>query len=61
VDFKTKYATERSADRYKARFVAFGNHQQAGIDYHETFSPVVKASTIHLILSIVISCNWTVR
>ena len=39
------------------QLVALGNHQQAGIDYHETFSSVVKASTVHLILSIAVSCN----
>jgi len=59
--FKTKYAADGSVDRCKARFMALDNHQQAGIDYHETFSPVVKSFTICPILSTAISCNWTVR
>ena len=54
--YKTKYALDGSVDRYKAGLVALGNHQQAGIDHHETFSPVVKASTSRLILSIAVSC-----
>jgi len=41
--------------------VALGNYQQASIDYRETFSLVVKASTICLFLSIAIFYNWTVR
>jgi hypothetical protein len=34
------------------------NNQQAGIDYDETFSPVVKPATIRTILSIYVSCGW---
>ena len=41
--------------------VATGNHQQAGIDFHETFSPVVCPATIHLILSIAVTHNWPIR
>jgi len=40
--------------------VALGNHQQIGIDYHETFILVVKSSIIRLILSIALSYNWTI-
>ena len=59
--FKTKFSSDGSVQRYKARLMALGNHQQAGIDYHETFSPVVKPSTVRLILSVAISSNWTIR
>lgn len=55
--YKTKYASDGSVDLYKARLVALGNNQQAGIDYNETLSLVAKASTVRLILSIVVSCN----
>jgi hypothetical protein len=34
------------------------NNQQAGINYDETFSPVVKPATIRTILSIYVSRGW---
>jgi len=37
------------------------NHQQAGIDYHETFSLIVKSSTIRLILAVNITRNRTIQ
>ena len=56
--FYTKYRSDGSIDWYKARLVAQGFTQVHGIDYSHTFSPVVKASTVHIILSIVVRQNW---
>ncbi|KAH9751439.1 reverse transcriptase Ty1/copia-type domain-containing protein [Citrus sinensis] len=50
--FRIKHNADGSISRYKARFVVKGFHQTQGIDYNETFSPVVKASTVKLVLSL---------
>jgi hypothetical protein len=41
--------------------VARGFTQQEGIDYSKTFSPVVKSTTVRLVLVIVVSNHWQIR
>jgi hypothetical protein len=49
--FRHKLTSVGSLDRYKARWVLRSFTQRLGMDYDETFNPVVKFATVCVVLS----------
>lgn len=59
--FKLKFLPNDTVERYKVRLVAKDFNQTNGLDYQETFSHVIKITTIRVLLSIYSSLNWHVH
>lgn len=47
--------------KHRSRLVAKGFQQEEDLDYLETFSPVVRTSTIRLVLDIAIAKEWQIK
>ena len=50
--YKIKHNEDGSIQKYKARLVAKGYSQQPGIDFNETYAPVVRMETIRSVLAL---------
>jgi hypothetical protein len=59
--YKNKLHPDGSVERRKARWVVRGNTQRAGVDFHQTFSPVVKPATIRTVLHLTAARQWLVH
>jgi hypothetical protein len=53
-----KPTTNRSNYRYKARIVACGFEQKAGVDFHETFASMVKRGMIRCVMALATHQGW---
>ncbi|PRQ49208.1 putative RNA-directed DNA polymerase [Rosa chinensis] len=56
--FKLKKNADGTIARHKARLVARGFSQEEGTDYDETFSPVVRHTTVRLFLALAAQYQW---
>lgn len=59
--YKHKFRSNGLLERHKARLVCNGRSQQVGVDFGNTFSPVVKLATIRTVLSLVMSRKWSIH
>jgi histone deacetylase 1/2 len=57
--FKIKLNADGSLDKYKARWVV--RVQRPGVDFGETFSPVVKPATTRTVLTLIATKCWPVH
>jgi hypothetical protein len=56
-----KHRADGTLERYKARWVLRGFTHRPGVDYDETFSPVVKSAIVRTVLSLALTHGWPVN
>ena len=59
--YKVKRHADGSVDRFKARLVAKGYAQRYGVDFTETFAPVVRFSSLRAILALAAAKDYEVH
>lgn len=55
-----KLALDGKPDKLKARLVALCFEQKAGVDFEETFAPIVKWSTVQTLVALVAQNGWKI-
>jgi len=59
--YKTKYVADGRIEKYKTLFVVRGLSHIKGVDYDETFAPVVRYTSMKSIISIVAEMGWRIH
>ncbi|GAA0145487.1 transmembrane signal receptor [Lithospermum erythrorhizon] len=59
--FRIKMNPDGTISRYKARLVAQGYKQQYGLDFDQTFSPIIKPAKIRIVLTLATTYDWDIR
>ena len=58
---RVKYKSDGSIERHKAQLVIRGDHQVEGFDFHETFAPVAKMTSVRVFLSVAVAKGWDLQ
>jgi hypothetical protein len=59
--FDLKYSLNGDISRFKARLVAQGFTQVPGVDYHDTYSPVVNMASVRTLIALAVIYGWKIR
>uniref|UniRef100_A0A2N9I4W8 Reverse transcriptase Ty1/copia-type domain-containing protein n=1 Tax=Fagus sylvatica TaxID=28930 RepID=A0A2N9I4W8_FAGSY len=59
--YRLTQKADGSIDHHKAWLVAKGFDQEDDINYTETFSPVIKPTTIRVLLALAVQFSWSIR
>jgi hypothetical protein len=59
--YKTKIVVDGSMEKHKPHFVARSFSQIEGVDYDETFAPVVRYTSIRTIIAITTNMGWCIH
>ena len=59
--FTIKHNANGSIERYKTRLVVKGYIQTYGVNYEDTFAPVVKLNTVGILLSLATNLDWSLH
>jgi histone deacetylase 1/2 len=59
--FKLKRLPDGTPLKYKARYCCRGDMQTEGVDYFDTYAPVVQWSTVRLVLTLALKHGWATR
>ena len=59
--FKIKRTPSGDVSKFKARFCVRGDKQVEGVDYFESYAPVVSWSVVRTLLCLSIQNNWATK
>jgi hypothetical protein len=59
--FKVKMHPNGQIDKYKARLCARGFSQEYGVDYFETFAPVIRMESLRILLALATTQDWEIH
>jgi hypothetical protein len=59
--FKVKMLPNGQIDKYKARLCVRGFTQEYGVDYFETFAPVIRMESLRILLALAAAQDWEIH